>query len=251
MRHIIVVLFMFAFCTLGLMRLQAQENQVFVPQKSLEKFQGSFLAWYQQCMKKNYVSCGLVGRAYYEGYDVVPNAMRAQQYLTKACYNGVVESCLLLGNFTQGHTKQEYMLILYQQACDLNHKESCINLSNILLKEITKDSTPTKKQQVGMLLRKICELDNDNICLRSQAFEAQFNNKDTLATVQFQQKFMECKKAQEEFLDNVQVCGEVGIKYANGIGVNRDKEQAHKYFQIACKKHEEFCRYEVLDSILN
>lgn len=233
---------------------QAKENKVqkkvFVPQKPLTEMQGSFIAWYQQCVKKNYVSCGLVGRAYYEGYGVLPDIMRAKQYLTKACYNGVVESCLLLGNFTQGLEKQEYMLLLYQQACDLDHKESCIHLSDILLGQITKDSTQAKKQQVSAILRKICYLENDKNCFRAQAFDAQFNNENMLLAVEFQQALTECNKAQEGNAD-VKVCGEVGIKYANGVGVARDKEEAQKYFHIACQKYAEFCRYEVLDSILN
>ena len=246
----IIMLFMLAYFTMGI-NMQAKENQEFLPQKPITAMQGSFLAWYQQCMKKNYASCGLVGRAYYEGYGVIPNVMRAQQYLTKACYNGIVESCLILGNFTQKFAKQEYKVLLYQQACDLDHKESCISLSDILLNQIKKDSTQTQKQQLSTLLRKICKLENDVDCLRAQAFDAQFNNTNTLAAIQFQQDFMACNKAQEEYSDNLKVCGEVGIKYANGIGVTRDKEQAQTYFHIACQKHEEFCRYEVLDSILN
>lgn len=250
MKHIVIILFILTCYIMGI-RAQAQENQAFVPQKPITSMQGSFLAWYQQCMKKNYASCGLVGRAYYEGYEVLPNLMRAKQYLTKACYNGIVESCLLLGNFTKGLAKQEYMVLLYQQACDLDHKESCIHLSDILLKQIKKDSTQEQKQQAGILLRKICNLDNDKDCFRAQAFDAQFNKTNTLDAVKFQQEFMACKKAQEEYSDDVRACGEVGIKYANGIGVSRNKEQAQAYFHIACQKHKEFCRYEVLDSILN
>lgn len=245
-----IMLLIVVYCIIGI-RMQAHENQIFVPKKPLTEMQGSFLAWYQQCMKKNYDSCGLVGRAYYEGYEVLPDIIRARQYLTKACYNGVVESCLLLSNFTQGLANQEYIVLLYQQACDLDNKESCVRLSDILLKRVKKDSTQDQKQQLSALLRKICSLEDDKECFRAQAFDAQFNNTETLAAIQFQQEFIACKKAQEEDADNVRACGEVGIKYANGIGVAKNKEQAKQYFHIACQKHKEFCHYEVLDSILN
>lgn len=231
---------------------ETQSTQIFVPQKPLTAIQGSFLAWYQQCAKRNYDSCGLVGRAYYEGYGVLPNMARAKSYFTKACYNGVVESCLLLSNFTKENTKQEYMMLLYQQACDLDHKESCLKLSDMLLKEVRNDITDSKKDRISSVLSKICKLENDKECFRKKAFDAQFDgNTDILLAVEFQQAFGACKKAQQAYSDDMRSCGEVGIKYAKGLGVAKDKEEAQTYFHIACKKHSEFCRYEILDSILN
>lgn len=231
---------------------QTQNTHSFLPQKPLTAMQGSFLAWYQQCAKKNYTSCGLVGRAYYEGYGVLPNIDKAKYYFTKACYNGIVESCLLLGNFAKENAKQEYIALLYQQACDLDHRESCLQLSDILLKELKKDATDSKKKQISSLLDKICKLEDDKECYRKRAFDAQVgDNMDMLLTIGFQQVLAACKKAQQDYADDMRSCGEVGIKYANGLGVDKDKQEAQTYFHIACKKHNEFCRYEILDSILN
>ena len=246
------ILGLFVYGMFHIAHAETQSTQIFVPQKPLTAIQGSFLAWYQQCAKRNYASCGLVGRAYYEGYGVLPNMARAKRYFTKACYNGVVESCLLLSNFTKENAKQEYMVLLYQQACDLDHKESCLKLSDILLKEVINDITDSKKAEISHTLDKICKLENDKECFRKKAFEAQFDsNANALLAVEFQRDFAACKKAKQEHADDMRVCGEVGIKYARGLGVAKDKEEAQTYFHIACKKHSEFCRYEILDSILN
>lgn len=247
-----LLLGLFAYSLFYMSYAETQKIQNFLPQKPLTAMQGSFLSWYQQCTKKNYVSCGLVGKAYYEGYGVLPNMSMAKSYFTKACYNGVVESCLFLEDFTKENAKQEYSILLYQQACDLDDKESCVRLLDFLLKGATKDIDDSKKDRIVNILDKICKLENDKECLKKKSFEAQFYmNSNMLLAVEFQQALATCKKAQQEDSNDMRSCVDVGLKYANGLGVTKNKQEAQVYFHIACKKHSEFCRYELLDSVLN
>ncbi len=226
-------------------------NEEFNSNQHLNLSQGSFIAWYQQCLKKNYKSCGLVGRAYYEGYGVLPNMMQAQKYFKAACENGIVESCLYLSNFKQsGDIK--YNDFLYEQACALGHNESCNKAKNMLIESINEDSSVEKRRFVYESLQKICKTQGESGCNVAQEFANKFMNLDeTISIAIFKNKLEQCKNAQNEYSDDLYSCGEVGIMYANGIGIQQNKEEAKRYFHISCFKHKEFCRYEILDSILN
>ncbi len=227
------------------------DSYIFKSNQHLYLTQGNFLIWYQQCLKNNYVSCGLLGRAYYEGYGVLPDMIQAYKYFTIGCKNNIIESCLYLSNFSQ-NSKKEYDISIYKQACELGHIPSCNKAKDILLDSIVKDSSNETKQQVYESLQKICNIQKEDACIIAQEFAVKFMDNDiNILNKLFQDRLKQCRENQEEYESDLHVCGDVGIMYSNGIGTNKDKEEAKKYFHIACLKHGEFCLDEIFDSILN
>ncbi|RDU67033.1 hypothetical protein CQA53_01870 [Helicobacter didelphidarum] len=212
---------------------------------------GNFVLWHQQCSQKDYEACYLLGRAYYEGYGILSNQIKAEYFLNLACKKNIIEACLTLSENPNNNQDTRDLIAIYQQTCNLDHIESCKKLVGILMQNISIDSNKNDKEHVYTLLGKICSLDFDTKCKKAQDFRKKFMSAESDIELYFEESLKVCQKAIDEHEDNLAVCGIVGSAYANAKGVKKDKVKAIKYFAIACKDNNEYCYKEILDPLLN
>lgn len=216
----------------------------------LSSANGDSNIWSSQCKKKDFTACYLLGRAYFEGYDVLRNDTKALRFLNLACNNNIIESCIILyKNYKVNNL--EFVKQLASKSCDDNKLESCEFLANVLL-----DSRATlnskEMKDTYYLLSKVCKMQNDFKCAKLDEF-IDYVIKNTDKNAYFDELKDLCKKKQniQSMNNDLKIdfthCGALG----DLLDSKGQKDSARFYYNLACRSDKSYCYNAILDSILN
>ncbi len=187
------------------------------------------------CANEDYAACFSLGQKYAEGTNIKKDLTKAVKLYKVACVGGNDGGCFNLAvayRHGQGVEKDYIKAVkLYQKSCDMGALDGCANLAFMYDKGLGVEKNISKSI---FFSKKACDGGIADACYN---LSLQFIRiKDFI-----QAREVSIKACDKE---HAGACFNLGLMYTKGDGVNKDNEEAYKYFSKACDRGaKEGCEY--------
>lgn len=180
------------------------------------------------CAKEDALGCTLLGDMYRFGADVERDVLTAGAHYRMGCDAGVAAACRQLGTmfyYGDGLSADLTQAVsLYGRGCDAGDQRSCSLLGDLHMTSVGEFHNPVRAVE---LFQRACDGEDIAGCLAHvRAIEFGLGTKRDIPDA-IAKKHRLCDRTPT-------LCGQLGINYLAGRGVNRNLDAARRLFTTSC-----------------